>query len=227
MKLKLTDNQNLWFCSDPHYNHKNLCRGVSEWSPEHYTRDFPTVKSMNYALVSNINECAKENDVLVCLGDWSFGGFDSIKEFRDQIKCKNIYLVLGNHDHHIERNKNNCRELFTWVGHYLELNVTKIYNDQMRWLIKGEQDAQLLPYKLERNFAIMHYPIASWNNLSKGWIHVHGHLHLINPEHEGKSMDVGLDGNYMRPYSLKEVVKKMDLKPIKNLTLTTDHHETV
>ena len=35
-----------------------------------------------------------EDDFLIHLGDWSFGGFDSIKEFRSRINCKNITSVV-------------------------------------------------------------------------------------------------------------------------------------
>jgi len=31
---------------------------------------------MNDTLVNNINEMVGENDVLIHLGDWSFGGFE-------------------------------------------------------------------------------------------------------------------------------------------------------
>jgi len=62
-------------------------------------------------LVNNINKTVGENDILFCLGDWSFGNYkngeniSNIRKFRDQLICKNIHLILGNHDHHIERNK--------------------------------------------------------------------------------------------------------------------------
>ena len=35
---------------------------------------------------------------------WSFNGFDKIIEFRNRLNCKNIHLILGNHDTHIEKN---------------------------------------------------------------------------------------------------------------------------
>jgi predicted phosphodiesterase len=67
---------------------------------------------MNQALVDGINKNVKFNDVLIHLGDWSFGGIDKIWEFRKQINCQNIYHVYGNHDHHISRNKvlPNCHK---------------------------------------------------------------------------------------------------------------------
>jgi calcineurin-like phosphoesterase family protein len=73
----------------------------------------------------------------------------------------------------------------------------------------------------------MHYPIASWHNMNDGVIHLHGHVHL--PENkkisQGKAMDVGVDGNNMKPYSLNEIISIMNKQPIAKLSLPQDHHE--
>jgi len=106
----------VWIFSDPHYNHKNICRGTTNWRlpdgtiPISQTRDFSDLNKMNSAIVNNINNIVMQDDTLICLGDWSFGGFESIKEFWDRIVCKNIYLILGNHDQHIERNRDGIRD---------------------------------------------------------------------------------------------------------------------
>ena len=100
-KIILEKRQNLYFTSDTHYNHTNICRGVSKWPEGRGTRDFHSLGEMNSAIVSGINSVVGPDDVLVHLGDWSFGGFESIAEFRKKILCKNVILFLGNHDHHI------------------------------------------------------------------------------------------------------------------------------
>jgi calcineurin-like phosphoesterase family protein len=88
--MKLTA-KNIWFTSDTHYGHKNICRGVTSWKSEDpaaliaATRDFPTLEIMNETIVSNINSVVAEDDWLIHLGDWSFGGIENIDAFRDQI----------------------------------------------------------------------------------------------------------------------------------------------
>ena len=62
--------------------------------PEEQTRDFPTIERMNESILDGINWNVGQDDVLICLGDWSFGGFEFIKQFRDRIVCKNVHLVL-------------------------------------------------------------------------------------------------------------------------------------
>ena len=62
-----------YFTSDTHYNHTNLCRGVSKWLDRDgdvsSTRDFPTLEAMNKALVDGINQRVGPDDILYFLGD--------------------------------------------------------------------------------------------------------------------------------------------------------------
>jgi calcineurin-like phosphoesterase family protein len=215
MKIVLEKGQSLFFTSDTHYNHSGICRATTTWTDaDSVTRDFKSLDQMNVTIVNNINEIVGENDILIHLGDWSFGGFDSIKEFRNRIICKNIHLVLGNHDHHIANNRDNIQDLFTSVNHYVELDVRR-----PSLVKKGVMD--------KFKFVLMHFPIASWNNMNKGVMHLHGHVHL--PKHqriaEGRAMDVGVDGNDMHPLGLFEVLNLLKNQPIKSLILPKDHHE--
>jgi calcineurin-like phosphoesterase family protein len=76
MKLKLDPTQRLYFTSDTHYNHTNICRGVTRWTDaEDVTRDFKTLDQMNDRIVAGINTEVGQDDILFHLGDWSFGGF--------------------------------------------------------------------------------------------------------------------------------------------------------
>lgn len=212
MKLILEKGQQLFFTSDTHYSHSNICRATTRWSgADNLTRDFKSLNHMNDTLVNNINEMVGENDVLIHLGDWSFGGFEQIEEFRNRIICKNVHLVYGNHDHHIRRNKENIQSLFTSTQDYIHLDL-RIPN--------GKEMDKL-------SIVCMHYPIASWNGMNDGVIHLHGHVHL--PPHlrinEGKAMDVGVDGNGLYPINIKEIRSIMKDRPNKKLTLPKDHHE--
>lgn len=200
--LKLSSKENIWICSDPHYHHKNMCRGVSSWSKESHTRDFNNLDEMNNILVKNINNNVKSEDYLFCLGDWSFGGIDKIKEFRDKINCKRINLILGNHDKYIYGKSDE----FISVNNYLEVEID------------------------DSKFVLSHYPMASWNGLRKGWMHLFGHCHLLPSQklREGKSMDVGFDGHIeFRPYHITEVISILKDQPISGITIPKeiDHHQ--
>jgi calcineurin-like phosphoesterase family protein len=204
---KLLTTGKVFITSDTHYGHKNIVRGVTDWRtqdgevPLGSTRDFDTIEQMNERLVTAINNVVGQNDTLIMLGDVSFGGFDNIGIFLERLVCHNIHLILGNHDHHIENNRDYVQGRFLSVQHYLEANI------------EG------------KDFVLCHYPLQSWNGLNKGVIHLHGHVHL--PAHRkfgnGKRMDVGVDGNSMVPYEIDGIIKIMDKISIGS-DMSGDHH---
>lgn len=208
--IKIDNDIKVWITSDSHFGHKNICRGVTDWRlpdgsiPVNQTRPFSTIEEMNETIIKNINDNVGQDDVLIHLGDWSFGGFENIRKMWDRLVCKNIHLILGNHDHHIESNRDGCRGLFLSVKHYNTLSY------------KGE------------TIELMHYPITSWNGLRKGRIHLHGHCHLPNDKKisGGRRMDCGFDGHpEFRPYDLYREC----IVPLKNVKIgselgANDHH---
>lgn len=207
--IKIDNTTKVWVTSDTHYNHKNICRGVTEWRtkdgqiPVGNTRDFRDLDEMNETMIESINSMVGQDDLLIHLGDWSFGGFDSIRKFRDRIYCQNIHLVLGNHDHHIENNRGNVQDLFNSVSHYKTLQYGKL------------------------TFKLMHYPISSWDGIHKGVIHLHGHCHLPTDKRFGKGrrMDVGMDGHpEFRPYNLKDEIIPMMMERDIFSEMDDDHH---
>ena len=213
MKLNLNKGQKLWYTSDTHYAHANICSATTKWADPVTCREFKSLEHMNAHLVGNINEVVGQDDILFHLGDWSFGGFEQIQEFRDRIVCKNVHIITGNHDHHIENNKEGIQSLFSSVNKYLNLVVK--YNIGT-------------PLMDEARFALMHFPIASWDNMARGAIHLHGHVHLPFDKRigRGKMMDVGVDGNGLYPIEMSEVLALMDKQPIKSM-FSFDHHEVV
>jgi calcineurin-like phosphoesterase family protein len=162
---------------------------------------------MNMALVDGINKYVKEDDILYHLGDWSFGGVQNIFQFRNYIICKNIHLILGNHDQHIidkeikyHDTTFNPIELFSSVQDVLtiELGKTKLF--------------------------LSHYSHRVWLGSHKGVIHLYGHSHGSIPDY-GKSMDVGVDvafkkfGEY-RPFNIGDITNIMSKRTIEKI----DHH---
>ena len=210
MKIILEKQQKLFFSSDSHYNHVNIVSAISKWPAGGGTRKFNSLNEMNDRLVYELNAAVGQDDVLIHLGDWSFGGFESIAEFRNRINCKTIHLFLGNHDHHIANNKENVRDLFA--------SVNKLETVELR----VPQGKETMRY----TFECCHFPIASWDGLGKGYPHLHGHVHLPGhlKIHKGRAMDVGVDGNNYKPYSLNDILKALEGRPKMHLSLPKDHH---
>lgn len=204
-ELKIDNLKNLWITSDTHYNHGNICKGVSNWADTSRCRVFDTVVDMNEAIVDGINSVVGENDVLIHLGDVAFNGWESIIEFRSLIRCKEIHLILGNHDNNIVK-KPQLKQLFTTIENYRDLKF------------EGHR------------FILCHYPILSWNDLYKGTFHLHGHLHSysVNKFGKGRKMDVGIDGHdEFRPYNLKNEIIPLLINRPKISDLDVDHHNEI
>jgi calcineurin-like phosphoesterase family protein len=177
---------NIWFTSDTHFGHKNICRGTTVWKDGF--RDFDCPAEMNEIIIENINNFVKENDTLYHLGDWSMGNpFFNIIEVRKRINCKTIHLILGNHDPFIRKNKMNCKDLFSSVR---DMAVEIINN---------------------KPITMCHYPMHTWGarHRGKSWHlhgHTHGHMNGTEYYNDKRALDVGIDTHpEFRPYSFDEV----------------------
>ncbi len=244
---------NIFFTSDLHYNHSNICKGTSKWKgsegsshSDQNTRDFKTLEEMNQAIIDNINKVVKHNDIMYCLGDWSFKSIDSIWELRRQLHCKNIHLILGNHDHHIENDKGiKLPKDINTRTKYVELT-----NNHGDFIGMGEDyiTARIRPlfssvshYKkisIDKQEIIMsHYAMRVWDHSHHNSWMLYGHSHGTLPEYLAsktleqavsqepnryhRTMDVGIDTHpEFRPYHYDEI--KLIMKD--RVPLLIDHH---
>lgn len=208
----------IYFTSDTHYSHKNLCEGTSSWEDKNRCRHFLTIEQMNAAIVNNINKVVRGGDTLYHLGDWSFAGFENIRILREQLDCKDIHFIFGNHDQHIEANKDEVQQLFSTCDYYKEKKINGVH------------------------FIMCHYAMRVWNKSHHGSIMLYGHSHgtldtmtpeIANPTWIGnqyfiknyKTMDVGIDTHpEFRPYSITEILEIMNRKEV---LLNVDHHNEV
>lgn len=211
-----TKETKIWFTSDLHYWHSNMCFADSIWDDkEKSTRKFTSTKEMSRHLVAQLNKYVGQDDVLFFLGDWSFGGIENIWNLRKQLICKNIHFIFGNHDHHVVNNVilPNCKRHhpYSWDiiegkpigGEYPDyVEAQSIFTSAQHYL-EIQIDKQLV--------CMMHYPIDSWN---RKHLHFHGHTHG-NFTNKKNRFDVGIDnafklyGEY-RPFSWEELLKIKD-----------------
>ena len=181
----------IWFTSDTHLGHENIIRLCN--------RPFASAQEMDAAIIGNINAVVQPEDTLYILGDFAHRcGRDEIAAYRDRIACRNVRLVLGNHD--------SCPDVFGKVEPYVELRP-KQYADV---LMKG------MPRKDLPMLVLMHYPIVEWNGFYHNSIHLHGHIHadhLYNVRCRDAHLrryDVGVDANDFKPVSFDEIMRWFD-----------------
>lgn len=251
MKQTMRIDNNTYIFSDPHYGHKNLVKGISSWSDKSGCRNFHTLEAHNEAIVRNINQKVPENATLICLGDWSFGGIENIWNFRKQIKCKDIHLILGNHDHHIANNKilPNCH--YDDNENIIDGPILERYGDgrddlfsvQAQDLFSSVSNYKEILFKKEGfqyDIILFHYAMRVWNKAHHGSIMLYGHSHgtldemtpdIANPTWVGdgyyirnyRTKDIGLDTNNLIPYHIEEIIDDMKSRPV---GFEIDHHKS-
>lgn len=221
--------QNIYVTSDTHYMHSNICRGTSRWNSQNSsnpssTRDFDTIEEMNDAIVNAINSRVGEDDILYHLGDWSMGGWKNIYEFRKRINCKNIHLILGNHDEHIWKDKFFPHLVKDEFGNISEIEDPNNYRVMSK--IKHKFDVTARDFfssvvKLDtiihkKNILILcHFPMEEWELMDSGSFHLHGHCHGGLDRSEFRKEDVGLDAQNFRVMSLDETIELLMGRNIK------------
>lgn len=208
-----------FFCSDPHAFHGNImkhCRRLAFMTdadraaflaleaeggdPRALRMSEASIDRMNRGLAANINARVGPGDVLWCLGDWAVGpkaGGDTYRQarwFRDQIDCRTIHFVWGNHD------ERAIRDLFATAHDQAEIRVEGV------------------------RITLNHYPMVTWNGQHHGSpeapnIHLYGHVHALYRREPGASplkfadawaaLDVGFDGHDYQVWSLDEVLDEL------------------
>jgi calcineurin-like phosphoesterase family protein len=166
-----------WFMADTHFGHNRhkggIVRMMSRVKPG--TRQlFDSIEEHDDCIISTINGCVDRYDKLFILGDFAW---DTPGKYRQQINCKQVFLVLGNHD---QRAK--CANIFTEVW---DLKLIKV-------------PCQGFSQKV----VMCHYPMCYWQKSYSDSIHIYGHCHgmvedQLNSLFPGRrAMDVGVDCLY-------------------------------
>lgn len=135
---------------------------------------------MNQALIDAWNSAIKDNDDVWHLGDFIFSkDGDLAQSIFDSLNGRK-HLVLGNHDHSMTKS-------LPWVSvnNLVDLRLNKV------------------------NLVLCHYPLASWNRMHYGAVHLHGHVHSskANPfPFATNRLDVGVDNVGPTPLSFDQVM---------------------
>lgn len=165
----------IYFTADPHLGHYNIIK--------HCSRPFPNTEVMDATILDNINSIVNAEDTLWILGDVAWKG-KSVAWYLDNIKCRNINIVIGNHDN--------------------KQDLGKLQKDGRIILYYGFVDTSIHGHKI----TLCHYPMKSWNCSFRGAYHLYGHVHGRGIPLRW-SMDVGVDSNDFRPVSWDQVLEYM------------------
>jgi calcineurin-like phosphoesterase family protein len=150
--------------SDLHFGHKNIM-SFCPVSRERFRND---VDYMNEAMVREWNNLIESEDLVYILGDVAFLPAQKAAEYLNRCNGTKI-LVEGNHDRKA-LNDPTFRGCFKEVHKYLDItyNGTKV--------------------------VMFHYPIAEWDQMYRGAVHLYGHLHGgVSGIEQFRCRDMGMD----------------------------------
>ena len=143
-------------------------------------RPFSNVEEMDAELIHRWNEAVSEDDVVYFLGDFCMG---DPRRFYSRLNGT-VYMIPGGHD----------KELRKLDQQFI---LPPIY------VLKGLLDDKRL------GITLCHYAMRTFPQSHYGAIHLYGHSHG-RLARIGRSMDVGVDTNNYYPYSLNEIITKME-----------------
>mgnify|MGYP006276814947 CR=1 FL=1 len=156
-----------FFTADTHFGHGNIikyCKRPFLSTQEMKMCDFisdgtvecsevkisdKAIQQMDETISKSINDVVGKNDNLVIIGDFCHEKSNkNVKYYRDMIECRNIYLILGNHD-----DRSKCVEHFTacYENYLFNIDGQRIFTS--------------------------HYPARAWNKSNKGAWMLYGHVH--------------------------------------------------
>lgn len=226
---------NVFFTSDLHFYQRNIIKSLSNWShaDEKSLRLHESVEDMNEDLIYQINRTVDAKATLYILGDLIFSkDINDLKYIFSQIKCKNIHLILGNHDQLILKHYESCLRIFKTINTRLEIKV--------RYPLPGI-DPNREKWEGTQRIVLSHYAMRVWNQSHRDSWMLYGHSHCSldcikhsNPEAQAVNdyyqkrltMDVGVNNAFQilgeyRPFSFEELQHILKDRS----TLYIDHHE--
>jgi calcineurin-like phosphoesterase family protein len=179
--------RNVWISGDWHCGHPNVIHLSN--------RPFESLKEMEDTIIRNVNAVVKEDDILYLVGDICLGNKSKWDEIFNQIICKNIILLQGNHCTW----KSIPKDRFVCIAHSIHLRIFHQY------------------------FLLCHFPYrAPWWKL---WVHpsvrkdprrpidrglylLHGHDHRATPfcSYHPRMVNVSVDAWKFKPVNMAEIV---------------------
>ena len=176
----------VYFASDLHLGHTAILAFAQ--------RPWGSIEEHDAAIIENINATVGRNDRLYILGDFTMRlQTRDVQPYLDAIRCRNRWLVVGNHDKAGALFKPGA---FVETCHYKELRLGG------------------------RLVCLSHYPMLEWNmsmqhhgiDRSRASVMLHGHIHSCTRATNGDNAragvwryDVGVDANGYRPVSAEQI----------------------
>lgn len=168
-----------YITSDLHFGHAN----IKKFCPVTRARFDVDPNIMNDAMIKEWNEIVEPEDTVYILGDVAFMPASQAVRVLRRLNGRKI-LVEGNHDRKALKDPEFCKE-FAEVHKYLDI----VYNGT--------------------KCVMFHYPIAEWDQMHRGSVHFHGHLHGNPNGLDGyRALDVGMDATGWIVLEMEDAIRR-------------------
>lgn len=142
---------------------------------------FPDVESMTGMMIAEWNDIVQPGDTVYILGDVAFCNTQKAVEILRSLSGRKI-LIEGNHDRKLLKDP-GFRACFAEIHPYLSVNYAG------------------------HKIVMFHYPIAEWDQMHRGALHLHGHLHGNKSGMEKfRCRDMGMDATGQIVLSMEEAI---------------------
>lgn len=178
----------IWLTADTHWGHNNV--------RAYCHRPFDDVYEMDRELIRRWNERVEDTDTVYHLGDFTLAGIDTFQSIASALKG-DLKIIPGSHDRR-------------WLD---DFDPGDPYN-----ITLGGFPITILPSLVSLEFpngkhprvlVLCHYAMYRWDRSHHGALHCFGHSHGT-VRGLGRSMDVGVDTHGFYPYSLEEVIARLE-----------------
>jgi calcineurin-like phosphoesterase family protein len=206
----------IYFTSDTHFSHDNILK----FEPSRTDYLGNTIQEHDEKLLKMINSMVKPDDTLFILGDFGFGHQNGVKDCRSKINCRNVILILGNHDKHTVNTYLRCG--FQAVLYEATLKIASEFVRLRHHPYKKSWFKALFWKEKDRNKR----PENRGHFLLHGHIHSGGHRIEGGWVNKGRQIHIGVDANKYRVVTIKEVeakisqIKNQEEKLFKNKVLS-------
>lgn len=170
----------LWLTADEHYGHRRIL--------QYQNRPFSSVDEMNDHLVEQHNSVVGGEDVVIHVGDFSFGKADDFSRVAGRLKGTHFFMD-GSHD----------------------ISMRDYFSEE-QGKIPSSGKLFLLPKLFEFTFqkikiVLCHYALESWwaSYYAGSSVHFHGHSHG-RFTHAKQAIDIGVDTNNYLPYKIEDAI---------------------
>ena len=167
-----------YITSDLHFGHTNIMK----FCPVTRARFRNDVAYMDNAMIKEWNDIVEHDDLVYILGDVAFCNAQKATDIMRRLNGTKI-LVEGNHDRKA-LNDPSFRGCFEEVHKYLDINY------------EGHK------------IVMFHYPIAEWDQMHRGALHFHGHLHGgVSGMEKYRCRDMGIDATGMIVTQMEDAIR--------------------